>query len=138
METQTAASEIIETLLTTNTLEEWEFLYMHATSYFRMRITPDAIRKGYQYKFVVRSAAADSQRIRSLSKALRKATLERTLRNLDVRYALTIRDTKQKDVLTLFMDFGNQHISINGTVYHANSELAGWFKEMARDVVKTS
>jgi len=137
METQITASEIIETLLATNTLEEWEFLYIQATSLFRMRITTDRISKAYQYKLAVRSVAADSQRIRLLSKALRRATLEKALKNMDVRYAFTIRDNNQKDMLILYMDFGNQHISISGTVYHVNSELAGWFKDLARDVVKT-
>ena len=137
METQIAASEIIEKLLATSTLGEWEFLYMEADTLFRMRITNDRISKAYHYKLVVRSASAYSQRIRSLSKALRRANLEKALRNLDVRYAFTIRDTKQKDILALYMDFSNKLISINGTVYYANSELAGWFKDLAQNVVKT-
>ena len=111
-------------------------MYVSATALFRSRISTDGIRKDSQYKLTVRSVAANSRQIKSLSKALRTANLERVLRELDVRYAFIIRDSNQKDVLTLFMNFGEHLISINGTVYKVNSDLVGWFKDIARAVVK--
>ena len=136
METPSEIAGIVEKALHDHTLREWELLYIHTNALLRMRMTVDRIHTSYEYKLAVRNVYANPRWLRSFSKALRATNFVRTDGNMDVRYSFIIRDNNSKDAVTVFMDFSNQLILLNDTLYRAKGELTGWFKDIAQTVMK--
>ena len=118
-----------------NSIEEWEFLYINTDIFLRAAMTPERLPGSFEYKVVVRVIDANPRWLRSFIQAMKATHFEKTTGHTDIRFGFIVRDTHEREVGSVFMDWHSQRVLINKTLYRVEGPLSRFFKDLANTVV---